>query len=360
MNQQKTVFVGLSGGVDSSVAALRLKREGHTVVGVFIKVWQPDFIACNWEEERLDAMRVAAKLDIPFLTFDAEEVYKKEVVDYMIGEYTAGRTPNPDVMCNQYVKFGVFLEYAKRKGADAVASGHYAQIENIDGTHVLKRGKDQNKDQSYFLWTLRSEQRKMITFPVGNSTKDKIRGEAKKAGLMTATKHDSQGICFLGKIDMKEFLSHYVKESEGPVLNEEGKTIGTHSGALFYTIGQRHGFQFHEHNPKREPRYIIRKNVKENTITVSKNRPSISEERIYLEKVNQILPLEIGKRYSAQSRYRQTPFAVSVANVKGEHVILEVHEKTDTPTVGQSCVVYDGETCIGGGIITHAYADNQS
>jgi len=170
--KKETVFVGLSGGVDSSVAALRLIEKGYRVVGVFIKTWQPDFIICNWEKERLDAMRVAASLDIPFLTFNATEAYKNDVADYMIAEYVRGRTPNPDVMCNKQVKFGAFLDFALKEGADKVATGHYARVEKEGGRHILKRGIDKTKDQSYFLWTLTEKQLAKILFPVGDTAKE--------------------------------------------------------------------------------------------------------------------------------------------------------------------------------------------
>ena len=188
MIDQPTVFVGLSGGVDSSVAAARLIDQGYNVVGVFIKVWHPDWMVCNWEQERLDAMRVAAHLDIPFLTCDAEQAYKNDVADYFIAEYQAGRTPNPDVMCNQHVKFGRFLDFATEKGADYIATGHYAQ--KID--NKLHRGVDTGKDQTYFLWTLSKERLGKSLFPVGDTPKEGIRKEAEQRGIPVATKKDSQ------------------------------------------------------------------------------------------------------------------------------------------------------------------------
>ena len=203
---KKTVFVGMSGGVDSSVSAALLKKQGFDVVGVFIKTWHPDFIKCNEEEERRDAMRVATHLNIPFLTFDFEDVYKKEVADYMISEYKAGRTPNPDVMCNKEVKFGAFLKKAISMGADFVATGHYAE----NRKNNLVKGKDPAKDQSYFIWTLKQKQLSKILFPVGNLNKTEVRKLAKKFKLPVAEKKDSQGICFLGAVDLKDFLKHYI------------------------------------------------------------------------------------------------------------------------------------------------------
>ncbi len=216
-----TIFVGLSGGVDSSVAAKRLVEAGHTVIGVFIKTWHPAFLACTEESDRLDAMRVAAHLNIPFLTFDAVEAYKSTVADYMIREYAEGRTPNPDVMCNKNVKFGAFLDWALKQGADAVATGHYARIEVREGVPVLLRGKDPDKDQSYFLWSLSHEKLSRIIFPLGESMKHNVRKEAEGAGIPVFDKRDSQGICFLGDVDIKGFLSHYIPLQKGNVLDTE-------------------------------------------------------------------------------------------------------------------------------------------
>ncbi len=337
---QKTVFVGLSGGVDSSVSAALLKKatpnnykklfgrptpkgfRGYNVVGVFIKTWQPDFIECTWPEERRDAMRVAAHLDIPFLTFDLSDVYKKEVGDYMIREYKAGRTPNPDVMCNKEVKFGAFLKKALAMGANYVATGHYAQISEkglnsgkppglkMPQPRGLRRisalgrnllcGTDPAKDQSYFLWTLTQDQLKHILFPVGHLNKSEVRKLAGKFGLPTEHKKDSQGICFLGKVEMKDFLKHYIKEKRGDVLlaSSEKKTnfgkrpdlkevprsglgekfdfnepevIGYHDGAAFYTLGERHGFTITKKSPNDKPYYVVRKDIKKNILYVSQD-----------------------------------------------------------------------------------------
>ena len=204
----KTVFVGVSGGVDSSVSAALLKDQGYSVVGVFIRTWQPDFIECTWRDERRDAMRVCAHLDIPFLECDAEDAYKNGVADYMIEEYKKGNTPNPDVMCNREVKFGVFWKFAKDHGADYIATGHYAVNNN-----GLRKSPDASKDQSYFLWTLTQDDLIHVLFPVGHLDKKDVRKLAEKYKLPTATKKDSQGVCFLGPLDMKEFLSVRLKNS---------------------------------------------------------------------------------------------------------------------------------------------------
>ena len=352
MKKAEKVFVGLSGGVDSSVAAMRLIEAGYDVVGVFIKVWHPDFLVCNWEEERLDAMRVAAHLDIPFFTCDAEAAYKKHVADYMIAEYKEGRTPNPDVMCNKEVKFGVFLNFALKHGADKIATGHYARLEERDGNNILLRGVDTSKDQSYFLWTLTEEQRSHILFPVGNTTKKEIRREASLSGLNTAEKADSQGICFLGHVDIQDFLSHYTDARQGEVRTADGAVVGTHDGALFYTLGQRHGFTINVKIENDLPYYVKDKNLYENIVIVSHEPPTMSSGHVELTQVNEILPFDFEKDYQFQFRYRQRPIHGTLKKTEDGRVSVCVLPDTELPPKGQSCVVYDKDICIGGGIIS--------
>ena len=347
------VFVGMSGGVDSSVSAALLKKAGYDVTGVFIKVWQPEWLegtsTCTWREDRLDAMRVAVKLGIPFITIDLEKEYKKEVVDYMISEYKAGRTPNPDVMCNRFVKFGGFYDWAMKQGADFVATGHYCQIK--DGQ--LAMADDANKDQSYFLWTIKSAQIPHILFPVGNIEKPEVRKLAKKFDLPTAEKKDSQGLCFIGKIDVKEFLSHYIPQKKGDVLNEQGKVIGYHDGAFFYTIGERHGFIITKKTPTDEPYYVVSKDIKKNTITVShKNKGGEllgAKKQVKLENLNWInrKAPEPGKTLLARSRYRQ-----GLEKIRIDNNIVTFLKPQSTISPGQSLVIYDGKVCLGGGIIS--------
>lgn len=352
MNKQQTVFVGLSGGVDSSVAALRLQKQGYNVVGVFIKVWHPDFMVCNWEAERLDAMRVAAHLEIPFLTCDAEAEYRDEVAKYFIEEYRNGRTPNPDVMCNQYVKFGAFLRFSKEKGADFIATGHYAQKIEGDNGPELHRGVDNNKDQTYFLWTLSSEQLEFSLFPVGDTPKEEIRQEAEAAGIPTAQKKDSQGVCFLGHIDIPEFLSHYIELNTGDVLSESGDVIGEHQGALVYTLGQRHGFTLNTKDSERSVMFITEKDLESNTITVGPKKQSISETKD-INLTNTVLrqPLQAGESIHVQIRYRQKPFVSEVTELGKNRISIIPKEVTEKPASGQSCVLYKGTHCVGGGII---------
>jgi len=358
MKGAKTVFVGLSGGVDSSVAALRLLKEGYNVVGVFIKVWQPDFLDCTWEAERLDAMRVAAKLNIPFLTCDAEKAYKDDVADYFIDSYRNGLTPNPDVMCNKYVKFGAFLKFAEEHGANFIATGHYAQkIERTTSSDLvqyeLHRGVDDNKDQTYFLWTLTQQQLAKVLLPVGDSPKEQIRKEADGAGLLTAHKKDSQGVCFLGHIDIPEFLSHYIDLQKGDVLNTEGVIIGEHVGALVYTTGQRHGFIITSQNNQRDALYVIARDIEANTITVGPERALTNNtDHISIHSLNLIgEPVELLQTFELQTRYRQDPVVCKATSVTADTMELSILGKSDAPSTGQSCVLYDGSRCLGGGII---------
>lgn len=338
--------MGVSGGVDSSVAAYLLKQAGHEVHGVFIKTWSPDWLPCTWVDEKRDAMRVCAALNIPFHFLDAEAEYQQGVAEYMIDEYRAGRTPNPDVLCNRVIKFGVLWEYAKSQGADAIATGHYAQI--IDGE--LQIAADAAKDQSYFLWMLRPDELSHIRFPIGHLQKADVRAIAKRAGLFTSTKKDSQGICFLGDVDMKEFLAHYIEQRPGDVVNESGRVIGTHEGALFYTIGERHGFRITAPDSKRLPYYVVGKDLERNQLIVSSRelRQGSSGEQtaIELRDAQWMQAPTPGKAYEAQIRYHGVRIPVSTAD--GISFALQT---SDALPVGQSLVVYDGARLIGGGII---------
>lgn len=337
------VFVGLSGGVDSAVSAALLKEAGYDVTGVFIKVWQPDFLPCTWRDERRDAMRVAVKLNIPFLFFDFEAEYKNGVADYMIEEYRKGKTPNPDVMCNREVKFGAFWQLAKKMGADYIATGHYAR--NID--NELYEGVDKDKDQSYFLWTLTKDDLEHTLFPIGHLRKNEVRKIAEKHGLHTAEKKDSQGICFIGDVDIEEFLSHYIETKPGHILDTRGDVIGTHTGALYYTLGERHGFEVNKKNFDSKPYYVVSKNIHENTITVSNDNEEIFKSKsgvVTIEKLNYDSKNE-SKELEARIRYRQPKFKVSLE--KNRVNLLE----PQTVDSGQSIVFYSGERCLGGAII---------
>lgn len=379
------VFVGLSGGVDSAVSAALLKRDGFDVTGVFIKAWTPEGYPCSWREDRRSAMRVSAVLDIPFITLDLEKEYKKEVVDYMIAEYKKGRTPNPDVMCNKEIKFGHFLKFALEQGADFVATGHYvratrefpisnfqfpknenSKIENLMKTEnfKLKISTDLQKDQSYFLWTLTQEQLKHTLFPVGHLEKSEVRKLAGKFGLPQETRKDSQGLCFLGKIDMKEFLKDYIKPKKGDVLNKKGEVIGYHNGALFYTIGERRGFVVTKNTNKNNPLYVVAKDIVKNTITVEskidldkyKGSKKILPKEVVISDINWTLGEEpdFTNAYVCRIRYRQEKIGCKLTQTKnGKNKIIKVI--FDKPqmgvSIGQSLVVYDGDLCLGGGVI---------
>ena len=390
---KKIVFVGLSGGVDSAVSAALLQKQGYEVVGVFIKTWHPEFLECNEEEERRDAMRVAAHLDIPFLTFDFEKEYKKEVADYMIREYKAGRTPNGDVMCNKEVKFGVFLKKALSMGADYVATGHYAQNSETKITFsqslgpslrsatpskkqfLLRCSVDPSKDQSYFLWTLNQEQLSKIIFPIGHLQKFDVRKLAKKFKLGVAEKKDSQGICFLGAVDLKEFLKHYIKEKKGDVIvipseSEGGKkeVIGWHSGVVFSTLGERHGFTITKKSPSDGRYYVVGKDIKKNILIVSQKdtenystflhptggsfRPNNSQYlSADLKDTNWIreVPKE-NKNYTGQIRYHGE-FLLCKIVCQSPTLAEVIFQKPVLVASGQSIVVYDGDICLGGGVV---------
>jgi tRNA-specific 2-thiouridylase len=356
---KKTIFVGVSGGVDSSVSAALLKDQGYYVVGVFMRTWQPDWIECTWTDERRDAMRVCAHLDIPFVELDLEKEYKEGVADYMISEYRSGRTPNPDVMCNREVKFGGFLKWALEKGADYIATGHYVdRLVDAVGTVTMLRGNDAQKDQSYFLWTLEQEQLRYVRFPIGNIPKSKVRKLAKQYNLPTATKKDSQGICFIGEIDMKDFLGHYIDEQPGEVVNVFGNKIGTHKGSLFYTISERHGFtinpQYKGTNDK--PYYVIAKDLELNTITVSqepeKNQGTKKKVSL-IDIVDNKNHLKKGMILQVQIRYRGQVKNIKILDINCEQKTAEIEffESDATLAAGQSVVFYREQECLGGGIL---------
>ena len=349
----------MSGGVDSSVSAALLLEQGYEVIGVFIRTWQPDWIECTWRAERRDAMRVCAHLDIPFVELDLEKEYKEGVADYMIAEYRKGRTPNPDVMCNREVKFGAFLQWALQHGADYLATGHYVQRKDLmNGKVAMLRGRDKNKDQSYFLWTLEQRQLKHILFPVGDLEKKEVRKLAKKYDIPVAQKKDSQGICFIGEIDMKDFLAHYMKEEKGEVLNENGEVVGEHRGNLFYTIGERHGFSiFPQYKGTHDkPYYVIGKDMQKNTITVSQDPQDFSDQKqeVLLENIvdNQGIFCD-GMELEAQIRYRGEVKKVKILHYNKEKKEMKIYFfKADASLAsGQSVVFYDKDVCLGGGIV---------
>lgn len=341
----KTVYVGLSGGVDSSVSAALLKEQGYLVVGVYMKNWSKDLpgFACPWKEDYQDAKRIAVQLGIEFKMFDFEKEYQEKVVDYMIEEYRAGRTPNPDIMCNQEVKFKLFFNTAIEQGADFVATGHYAR--SLNGQLLV--GKDSNKDQSYFLYRVKESVLEKTIFPLGGFTKPEVRKMAEERNLTTAHKKESMGICFVGKVGIKEFLQQYVKTETGDVIDQSGKTIGRHDGAIFYTIGQRHGLDIGGGFPY----YVTGKDMKTNTVYVTSqiDDDSLWKDTLRLTDLHWINePPEIGKLYMARTRYR-APLVKAQFKEKVTELILNDPVRAVTP--GQSVVIYENERVVGGGII---------
>ena len=347
MNEK--VYVGMSGGVDSSVTAALLKHQGYEVTGVYMKNWTKDIIGfeCPWRQDLSDAKSVAARLDIPFKIFDFENQYKQKVVDYMVEEYRKGRTPNPDIMCNQEIKFKLFLDTALEDGADKIATGHYARIKN----GKLYAGIDDNKDQSYFLYRVTEVALQKSLMPIGEYHKPEVRKLATKYNLPTAEKKDSQGICFIGEVDLKDFLKQYIAPKPGPIKNQHGKIVGEHEGAAYYTIGQRHGLGVGGGLPY----YVVSKDMKTNTVFVTSN---IQDKDLKKDKfrvkdthwINEVPDLE--KNYQVRTRYRGGLIRCNLTkeNANSYSVVLDHKERAVTP--GQSAVIYDGDRVLGGGIIS--------
>jgi tRNA-specific 2-thiouridylase len=342
----KTVFVGMSGGVDSSVTAALLKEQGYKVTGVYMKNWTQDIAGfeCPWREDFEDAKRTATKLKIDFLVFDFQKEYKQKVVDYMIAEYESGRTPNPDVMCNQEVKFKLFLDTAQEQGADLIATGHYAKAK--DGK--LYTAQNKAKDQTYFLYRVTSEALNKTLFPIGEfKTKDEVRTLAKKFALPTADKKDSQGICFVGEVGIKDFLSEYVDTEPGPIIDQSGKEIGDHDGAIFYTIGQRHGLNVGGGLPY----YVTKKDMKKNIVyvTTDLSDKNLWSGEVKLEEIHWINQEPSASNQQLKVRLRYRGPLVS-CKINGAELILD--EEQRAVSAGQSAVIYDGDLVLGGGIIS--------
>ncbi|MBR3254329.1 tRNA 2-thiouridine(34) synthase MnmA [Candidatus Saccharibacteria bacterium] len=344
----KTVFVGMSGGVDSSVSVLLLKEQGYNVVGVYMKNWSRDLpgMKCPWAEDLADAKRVAVKLGIPFEIWDFEDAYREKVVEYMLDEFKKGNTPNPDIMCNQEIKFKLFYEKAMECGADYIATGHYARI--IDGK--LSRAKDENKDQTYFLYRISNEALAHTIFPIGDMLKPDVKRLAKEKGLHNAYKKESMGVCFVGEVGMKDFLKEYIEIQPGEIREiESEKVLGYHEGAVFYTIGQRHGLYLSGVAGKINdgmPYYVVKKDLKNNVVYVSKN---LNDEHIWTKELDLkdiILRTSNSSNILVRLRHRAP---LIPAKFDGKKLVFESEIKR--PAAGQSAVLYDNETCLGGGII---------
>ncbi len=350
----KKVFVGLSGGVDSSVAAYLLKKQGYDVTGVFLRCFNVDGCA---ETDAEDARRVAEHIGIPFYAWNFEKEYKKRVVKYMVDGYRRGITPNPDIACNREIKFGLFLKKALAMGADYVATGHYVRLAKKSDGYRLYAGKDKNKDQSYFLWTLGQNDLKHCLFPIGDYLKPKVRTIAKRAGLPTATKKDSQGICFLGKVTLADFLAAYIRPKRGAVVDVRGRKIGEHNGAYFYTLGQRHGIGAIKHEKGQTEHkllYVTAKNVWNNTITMAgADDAELYRKEILLSAMNFISkkPARKSMRVLARIRYRQPLVQATLLHAKRRYkLVFKTPQKFVAP--GQSAVFYSSSgQMLGGGVI---------
>jgi tRNA-specific 2-thiouridylase len=344
----KTVYVGMSGGVDSSVAALLLKEEGYKVVGVYMKNWSQDLpgMACPWKEDFQDAKRVAVKLGIEFKMYDFEKQYRQKVVDYMLDGFKAGITPNPDIMCNQEIKFKLFLETALEDGADLIATGHYAKVK--DGK--LFMATDDNKDQTYFLYRVTKEALDKTLFPLGDLTKPQVRELAKQAGLITADKKDSMGICFVGKVGIKDFLRQYVDEKPGNIVDQHGSMIGRHDGALFYTIGQRQGLNVGGGLPY----YVVGKDMTKNQVHVTTDLQDsrLWDNKVLFSSVHWINESPIEKELKIRTRHRANLIKVKkLKKLNNAQWEAELDEEVRALTPGQSAVLYSGDRVLGGGIV---------
>ncbi len=345
----KKVYVGLSGGVDSSLAAALLLEQGYTVTGVYMKNWTKDVagFVCPWLEDYQDAKKVAVKLGIPFKLYDFEKEYRHKVVDYLIDGYQSGITPNPDIICNQEIKFKLFLDTALNDGADLIATGHYGRIK--EGR--LLRAKDKSKDQTYFLYRLKPEALTRSLMPIGDMLKSEVRVEAKKRSLPTAEKKDSQGICFIGKVGIKEFLLNELgPQSPGDIIDEKGQVIGRHDGAIFYTIGQRHGLNIGGGLPF----YVTHKDIAKNQVFVTTNLDdnNLWSKELKLANFHYTYPdFNFSGEIDAMTRYRAKTIPCNVEK-QGSKVKVVLKEPARAITPGQSTVIYSKDVCIGGGIIS--------
>lgn len=334
----------MSGGVDSSLSAALLVEQGYEVTGVYMKNWTQDLpgMKCPWADDLADAKRVAVQLGIDLKVFDFEQEYRHKVVDYMIDEYKRGRTPNPDIMCNQEVKFKLFLDTALEDGADMIATGHYARVE--DG--VLKRAVDENKDQTYFLYRVTGEALAKTLFPLGGYTKPQVRERAIERGLYTARKKESMGICFVGKVGIRDFLSEYVEQIPGNIIDKDsGKVIGRHDGAIFYTLGQRHGLDM----GGGLPHYVVGKDMDSNEVYVSTNLndETLWRKTISLQDVHWINNAPQASDIQVRVRHRAPLVRATLVDA----ATIELTEPQRAITPGQSVVLYQDNICLGGGIV---------
>ena len=339
------VFLGMSGGVDSAVSAYLLQSQGHEVIGVYMKNWSKNLpgMKCPWAEDLADAKRVAVKLGIDFRVFDFEAEYKQKVVDYMLAEYQKGNTPNPDIMCNQEIKFKLFAETAFEQGAEAIATGHYAKTRGCD----LIMAADTNKDQTYFLYRIAPEVIKRTIFPVGDMQKPEVKALAEQIGLTVAHKPESMGVCFVGEANMRDFLAEFIETKPGEIRElETNELLGHHDGAIFYTIGQRHGLGL----TTGLPFYVVRKDMDKNIVYVSRNLNSLSLWTNEVKLRDVILRRDIDGSKPLRARVRHRAPLVD-AKFDSATDILTFADEQKSLTPGQSVVFYQDDICLGGGII---------
>jgi tRNA-specific 2-thiouridylase len=357
MSEHKKVVVGLSGGVDSSVAALLLKRQGHEVEGLFMKNWVDfaDESECTIEDDRKDAMSVAETIGIPFHEANFAMEYWDFVFKHFLDEYRAGRTPNPDILCNREIKFKAFLDHAMALGGVLIATGHYARVEERDGVSHLLKGKDHNKDQSYFLYTLGQEQLSRTLFPLGELPKTEVRKIAEEAGFITHDKKDSTGICFIGERRFREFLSRYIPAQPGEMRTPDGEYIGEHAGLMYYTLGQRQGLGIGgRKNSTGEPWFVAGKDMENRILyVVQGDHPWLWSQSLKADQLSWVAGQapELPCRCAAKTRYRQPDQPCTISRDENGLIHVEFDDRQRAVTPGQSVVFYQGDDCLGGGII---------
>ena len=358
----KTVVVGISGGVDSSVAAYLLKEQGYNVIGLFMVNWeeQSEGGFCTAEEDYEDVKRVCQKLDIPYYSINFAKEYYDRVFSYFLEEYKNGRTPNPDVLCNREIKFGPFLQFASKIGADAIATGHYCKVEEKDGLFYLKKSTDKNKDQSYFLCQLSQSQLSKVMFPLADIEKPKVREIANNLNLVNANKKDSTGICFIGERNFKKFLKGFLPAQPGDIVSTDKTVVGRHDGLMYYTLGQRKGLGIGGKNGGNgKPWFVVEKDLKNNTLIVSQGEEDVLfSDGLFASNFNWIpcAPTENEFDCFAKFRYRQPDQKVKVRQIdeKQIEVVFDCPQRAITP--GQFVVLYDeNENCLGGGVIERSY-----